>query len=765
MCISGIYAFVKTSTTEVTTQLNTGGINIQLKEFSVANGQESEYTNAEKIVMPGEEVSLIPRITNLGDSCYVRAKFSYSNNGTNQNFTDGSLKGMDSNWVKINNYWYYKNPIETNAKLDIFNTVVVPKNLSNDSQGKELNLNIVAEAVQAVNFTPDFTSENPWGEIEIKANSDNSYRMARTQMANNVTVEYDNQANVQIDVPENFFGDLGTLMPGDELTHEIEIAPAIGNNEFLFTVRPEEGADEKVIDLLQKLELQITSNGETIFDGNMYQLDEQTLGNIPVNQLTKYTFKVKMPIELDNEYAMLSTSIIWKFIVVQEGKDKVPGRFNLRVVKVDEEDKSIIKSDDTKFTVNGEAVDMTNGVYFSPTVFVTSTNQLEVYTISETQAPEGYEKYSGTIKLNVGFKFDEEANTYYIDEDKTSVNSEGLSGKIYEISGNVITVYVPNSKIVIPPPPPVEPEGKYTVEVVKVKEDGETIITSDETVFTVNGTNYETQNGKYAIALDKDILKVDQIDTYTITENKEPEGYEKYTGKITLKVGFKLDEEANKYLIDTTKTSCEATGISGNICKVSTDGTKILVVVPNKEIPEVIEPEGTYTIELIKVDENGTQIKDEALFIVNNENMKAKDGKAAIVSGKEITSEDQVDTYVIKETKAPKGYDRYTGTINLKLAFKVDEEANKYLINKDKVKCEAAGLSGEIYKVSEDGTKITVYVTNKVHKEPEPVKPTPVSPQTGDVKIKISIIIFVIAAVCLIVVIVLEKKNKKEKNK
>lgn len=632
MCISGIYAFVKTSTTTVTTKLNTGGVNIQLKEYSVENGQESEYTNAEQIVMPGEEVSLIPRITNLGDSCYVRAKFSYSNNGTNENFTDDSLKGMDSNWVKINNYWYYRNPIDTNANLDMFNTIVVPKNLSNDSQGKELNLNIVAEAVQAVNFTPDFTSQDPWGEIEIKANSDNSYRMARTQMSNNVTVEYDNQANVQIDVPEDFFGDLGTLMPGDELTHEIEITPAIGKNELLFTVRPQESADEKVIDLLQKLELQISSNGKTIFDGNMYQLDEQTLGIIPVNESTKYTFKVKMPIELDNEYAMLSTSIIWKFIVNQDVKDKVPGRFNLKIVKVKEDGKTIIKSNDTKFNVNGEVVDVTNGEYYSQTEFITSTNQVQTYNITETQAPEGYEKYSGTIKLNVGFSYNDDNDAYYIDENKTSINCEGLSGKIYEISGTTLIVYIPNSEIV-EPPPVVEPEGKYTVEIVKVKEDGKTVITSDETVFKVNDVNYETKNGKYNIALNKDIKDVNQLDTYTIIENKEPKGYEKYTGTITLKVGFKLDEDANKYII-----------------------------------------------------------------------------------------------------------------------------------NKDSIKCNADGLSGEIYKISEDGTKITIYMTNKLRKESEPSKPTPVSPQTGDVKIKISIIVFVIAAICLIAILILEKKNKKEKN-
>ena len=80
MGISGIYAFTNTSTSTVKNDLNTGAVNIQLKEYSINNNVEQEYTEDPKTVMPGEVVSLIPRVLNLGESCYVRAKISYKSN-------------------------------------------------------------------------------------------------------------------------------------------------------------------------------------------------------------------------------------------------------------------------------------------------------------------------------------------------------------------------------------------------------------------------------------------------------------------------------------------------------------------------------------------------------------------------------------------------------------------------------------------------------------------------------------------------------------
>ena len=80
MCISGIYAFTNISISTIENDINTGAVNIELKQYTTNNnGKEVMYNENEKTVLPGEVISIIPRVSNLGDSCYIRAKFSYTN--------------------------------------------------------------------------------------------------------------------------------------------------------------------------------------------------------------------------------------------------------------------------------------------------------------------------------------------------------------------------------------------------------------------------------------------------------------------------------------------------------------------------------------------------------------------------------------------------------------------------------------------------------------------------------------------------------------
>lgn len=99
MCISGIYAFTNSSILKYKNDINTGAIKIELKEYTIKDGQESIYTDSETTVLPGQIISLIPKITNLGDSSYVRAKLNYTSEDEGLiQITDENISGMDSNW-------------------------------------------------------------------------------------------------------------------------------------------------------------------------------------------------------------------------------------------------------------------------------------------------------------------------------------------------------------------------------------------------------------------------------------------------------------------------------------------------------------------------------------------------------------------------------------------------------------------------------------------------------------------------------------------
>lgn len=75
--ISGAYATFSDSVT-VKNHIATGDINISLKEYQKKNGKETSYKNPVEI-LPGDFISKIPRITNLGMPCWIRAKISFQN--------------------------------------------------------------------------------------------------------------------------------------------------------------------------------------------------------------------------------------------------------------------------------------------------------------------------------------------------------------------------------------------------------------------------------------------------------------------------------------------------------------------------------------------------------------------------------------------------------------------------------------------------------------------------------------------------------------
>ena len=125
------------------------------------------------------------------------------------------------------------------------------------------------------------------------------------------------------------------------------------------------------------------------------------------------------------------------------------------------------------------------------------------------------------------------------------------------------------------------------------------------------------------------------------------------------------------------------------------------------------------SVELGKVDSNGETItSSEATFDINGKEQTTAKGVLAVVTKKTVENVEQKDTYTIKETVAPKGYNAYEGTISLNVQFK--QEGKKFIIDDSKTTCTAPGQTGKIFNVSTDNTKITIYVKNtkevKIHK-------------------------------------------------
>ena len=80
MCISGIYALANQTTNGT---FSTSIVDIEIQTFKLDNdNNEVEYNDEDKKVMPGDVISLIPKICNLGEDCYLRFKVNYYNENT-----------------------------------------------------------------------------------------------------------------------------------------------------------------------------------------------------------------------------------------------------------------------------------------------------------------------------------------------------------------------------------------------------------------------------------------------------------------------------------------------------------------------------------------------------------------------------------------------------------------------------------------------------------------------------------------------------------
>lgn len=322
MFISGIYAFTNLSILSIKNEINTGAVKIELQEYTVSNGTETLYdeSDSEK-VMPGQVISLIPRVSNIGDPCYIRAKVSYSKEDSELVNVD-RIDNVSDDWIKKGEYWYYKPILQSGKKIDIFKTFTIPTDMPNDYQGKEIQVNITAEAIQADSFKPDFDSESPWNKVKVQKASDDVYKFDKVQMNTNAKIEYENNAQQYIEVPENFLGKLGHLVPGEVVEQDINLNNSTSKEiEYFVTVKKESGLSDKQLNLLKNLKLSISVDNKAVYEGNLYDIDKISLGKYLSKQSDKAKFTVKMPEELGNEYSVLNTSINWLFSV--DGKDPV----------------------------------------------------------------------------------------------------------------------------------------------------------------------------------------------------------------------------------------------------------------------------------------------------------------------------------------------------------------------------------------------------------------------------------------------------------
>ena len=250
--------------------------------------------------------------------------------------------------------------------------------------------------------------------------------------------------------------------------------------------------------------------------------------------------------------------------------------------------------------------------------------------------------------------------------------------------------------------------GSYNLQLEKVDKDN-TETKLQGAVFSVtlpgqSATNKTTGSDGTVDLGTVNITDVSANDTITLTEVTPPTGYNKILDTMTLQVSKKL--EGSSYVANTVSiTSGQVEGTSARV-----EGNTIKIVVANEK-----QMTGSYNVQLEKVDKDNTSTKlSGAVFNVTlpgqSSASKTTGSNGLVDLGTvNITNVNTTDTITIEETKAPDGYNKILGTMQLSVTKKLDTNGGSYVA--DTVSITSGGVEGTSARV--EGNTIKIVVPNE----------------------------------------------------
>ncbi len=301
MCISGIYALTN-DMQETENILSTSAVEIELKEYSATNEPFSENGI---VVMPGDEIDLIPRVNNLGIECYLRVKITYTIDYRVFNELD-YVKGNYSSWQKKDGYYYYGSVFGRNESVEIFDKILIPRYTPDIFQDKKLRVNVKVDAVQEKNF------DGNWNGVQILKSIDKNFDIDGSGSS---IVIYEDDSENHVSTDEEFFNDLSGLLPGDSVLETITILNSSDEtNNYYLKVENDLSDSEKK--LLKNFKLIIkNSNGDTVVNSTLYDDTKHRIATFEPDEGDTFTIEVVLPKNANNEVSKLLTKIKWKFFM------------------------------------------------------------------------------------------------------------------------------------------------------------------------------------------------------------------------------------------------------------------------------------------------------------------------------------------------------------------------------------------------------------------------------------------------------------------
>ena len=304
MTISGIYALTEQG---VNGALSTSTVDLEIGTYILDDeSNEIEYAD-DKEVLPGEEVQFIPKVFNKGTACYLRIKIDYINDTIN--FED-YVSNFSTKFTQYGDYYYYDGTFNAQDIIELFDKIKIPDNAETLAVNRVLKIEIIAEAMQTNNFTPDYTLEDPWKGIEPTENERNTYSID-VDDDSQLIIRYQDRTEEDIGVPNNFLERTRKLLPGDSFVEDIQINNKNKKNAKYYMKIDVDENDEETRKLLSQIDLIIRSGDEIIYQGKFFNEEKILLAMLNVGGSKNIQFEVSAPIELSNEY----TNILPQFSI------------------------------------------------------------------------------------------------------------------------------------------------------------------------------------------------------------------------------------------------------------------------------------------------------------------------------------------------------------------------------------------------------------------------------------------------------------------
>lgn len=290
--------------TSVTNTGRVGAVDIELHQ---------SFPEEQTMILPGQTVSLQSSVENKDQPAWIRVKLEYPASGKEglEELDDSLVTFADGEWEKIGSYYYYKKPVESKDTVPFTETIQFPGDWDNTMVNETLGMVFTAEAVQEKNFTPDFTSDDPWHGVVIEAYDGTDYTM-REDGNERFSIIYKNGSEGLITVGDDFFSNWGDIMPGDELDGELTIENQMKIPVELYFSMENSGEDE----LLDMMDITIKNGSKVVYDGPLSGSvnPEVLLKKYLTGESTTFTYHLSVSPEITNTYALSEFQVVWTFL-------------------------------------------------------------------------------------------------------------------------------------------------------------------------------------------------------------------------------------------------------------------------------------------------------------------------------------------------------------------------------------------------------------------------------------------------------------------